>query len=106
MKTITYTCDNCEKEISADNRGAPKQLWIVGWGLSYYDGKTTSFNVSNNTSVQWCRECCTEKIGIFDERTAKEKGAEPITEYTTAERLEILLREIAQEEAQEAIDRS
>ncbi|MEE9597935.1 MAG: hypothetical protein V3V96_14270 [Acidiferrobacterales bacterium] len=89
MKTVTYKCDRCKKEINHPK----EQVWNVAVGLEC-EPKSPSLFYSSCPRAQWCRRC-TEEFRLV---VAPSVPVPPLPPPPT---IEDLIREIVQQEVEE-----
>lgn len=95
MGVIRVTkCDSCGKTDDGD-RDRSFQHWKVGYIVEAPTSLTRYMNPQAKHTAIWCRDCIIKKIGHLP-KTAKDP--EPPKEQTTTEKLDILIRDIVQEE--------
>lgn len=91
MRTTTITCDRC----GVDCTNTAGEIINVGYGYAF-----ASRSPGIDASAEWCRKCVAQVIGHLQEPTVK-----PIPSMvTTSQRLEMLIREMAREEAQVVVE--
>lgn len=111
-KTV-LTCDRCGDSWDASDRSSPsgavRQLWNVSV-VAQEQGSRNTYglgSVSKTIEVQWCRPCMNllDALGHALKAPAP-KQAPAIPPPTPFETIERILREIAREEAEQAVEKT